>query len=380
MKKGSHGRMDNASSNSHQTLFGHMGDSLLGHEPIEDMPTIAEANAPIIGIPIPVQQGSQGPQLVADAVGIWAVERQHGRVFLLPLWPFPPHSRCYHALWPLLTLMDGLLLPARLVASSVEEHSNSRHDQPDLQHWSTAWEMALAQLATIMDMPILAIGDGAYRWHLALGGAFQRDESPSSSFASPASWERHPLRVQATSSLAHWLEQVPTPEEPGLAPWALPLQASPTIEQLAPGVRSCAHADDGRLVAFERAEPSFGFGILARLDWGLDHGYSVAIFEQFFQAARSFAQVRAEQQPRWHASRERICASLSQQTAQGHPPLLTATFQAPDTRSQEPGAQRISAPPQARPERVRSSLPTRQALNAMRRQRWNIAQRHATRQ
>lgn len=189
--------MDHPLSNSHETLFGQVEDGTLGHEQGADLPAIAWADAPIIGIPIPVQQGSQGPYLATDAVGIWAVERLHGRVFLLPLWPFPPHGRRYHALWPLLPLMDGLLLPARLVPSFDEEHASHRDDQPDVQRWSTAWEMALAQLATVMGMPILAIGDGAYRWHLALSGALQQDEPPASRPSSPASCERRPLHVRA---------------------------------------------------------------------------------------------------------------------------------------------------------------------------------------
>src|SRR5579859_3932639 len=65
-----------------------------------------DRHQPIIGIPIPVQQGHQGPLLYADAVGTWAIERMRGRVFLIPLWPFPTHKHLYQSLWPLIQSME----------------------------------------------------------------------------------------------------------------------------------------------------------------------------------------------------------------------------------------------------------------------------------
>lgn len=132
-------------------------------------------------------------------------------------------------------------------------------------------------------------------------------------------------------------------------------------------------------MAFERSDAAFGLGILARLDWGLDHRSSIAIVARFLQAASAFARRRLEQQPRWDASREQICARLSQQIAQRHPVLPTTAFQAPEARSEEPARHSSPSSPQEHPERVRvrSSLPTRQALNAMRRRRWNVPQRRS---
>jgi hypothetical protein len=62
-----------------------------GHEtPLEEVGTGtarsgSEGSPPVIGLPLPVQQGKTGPKLVADAVGAWAVERMGGRVLLIPL-------------------------------------------------------------------------------------------------------------------------------------------------------------------------------------------------------------------------------------------------------------------------------------------------------
>jgi hypothetical protein len=103
---------------------------------------------PVIGIPIPVMQDAQGPRLLADALGPWAIERVLGRVFLIPLWPFPTHTYVYQSFWPLLQSMDGLLLPASIQGSNWRTHWHERERHPGAQTWPLAWEIALAQLAT----------------------------------------------------------------------------------------------------------------------------------------------------------------------------------------------------------------------------------------
>ncbi|GHO50811.1 hypothetical protein KSX_89740 [Ktedonospora formicarum] len=138
----------------------------------------SRAYQPIIGIPIPIQQTAQGPLMLADAVGAWAIERMGGRVFLIPLWPFPPHKHMYHSLWPLVQSMDGLLLPASTQGAHWSIHWHQRESRPGPQIWSLTWEMALMQLATFIGMPILAIADGAEKWNVALGGMIQ--EVPAS--------------------------------------------------------------------------------------------------------------------------------------------------------------------------------------------------------
>ena len=77
---------------------------------------------PIIGIPLPVQQDKRGPLLLADAVGTWAVERMLGKVFLIPLWPFPTHTHRYQSLWSLMQTMDALLLPASVPGTNWYAH------------------------------------------------------------------------------------------------------------------------------------------------------------------------------------------------------------------------------------------------------------------
>src|SRR6266567_7791788 len=98
-------------------LPGMIDDSAYKEGPNE--PSLGEPgeHQPIIGIPMHVSQGSQGPLFLADAVGAWAIERMQGRVFLIPLWPFPTHKHRYQSLWSLMQSMDGLLLPAGIAGT-----------------------------------------------------------------------------------------------------------------------------------------------------------------------------------------------------------------------------------------------------------------------
>src|SRR5690242_16147961 len=56
--------------------------------PHMQQPALLQEYRPIIGIPIPVLSSSDGPVLLADAVGAWAVEQVQGRALLIPIWPF----------------------------------------------------------------------------------------------------------------------------------------------------------------------------------------------------------------------------------------------------------------------------------------------------
>lgn len=304
---------------------------------------LPDAHQPIIGIPVPVQQSSQGPLLLADAVGAWAIERMQGRVFLIPLWPFPTHERVYQSLWSLMQSMDGLLLPASVQGTDWYADWadwQTRTSQHDPQTWPLAWEMALAQLATYLGMPILAIADGADKWNCALGGkmaemaemadgsadvhdvpahaAQTRRAMNTATDPSPETWERHSVRVRAQSQLASYLQ-------PALAmqneqePWELafmPTHPHQRVAQLAPGLRSCAQSEETTVVAFERKDAAFGLGIVGRLDWGLDQLYGTALFDAFLLACRSFDHVRLQNHG-WESSREVICATVMERVMQG---------------------------------------------------------------
>ncbi|MBO0782200.1 MAG: gamma-glutamyl-gamma-aminobutyrate hydrolase family protein, partial [Ktedonobacteraceae bacterium] len=202
---------------------------------------LPEGYRPIIGIPIPVQQGSQGPLLVADAVGAWAVERMSGRVLLIPLWPFPTHKHRYQSLWPLLQVVDGLLLPAG--PSEIDWYTVWMEQATSSAPlaWALSWEIAFAQLATWMRMPILAIAEGAEKWNVALGGHWQ-----SRSFVSETpqeAWTQQTIRVRTNSAIGVWIQQVLAAQHTknGAAkPWSLPLCQQRIVAHLGMGLRSCA--------------------------------------------------------------------------------------------------------------------------------------------
>ncbi|GHO82378.1 hypothetical protein KSZ_03840 [Dictyobacter formicarum] len=275
---------------------------------------------PIVGIPIPVKQGSQGPLLMVDAVGAWAVERMQARVFLIPLWPFPTHKHMYQSLWSLIQSMDGLLLLAGIQGTDWYAVWKAGEQEPGLDSWPIAWEIALAQLATYMGMPVLAIADGAEKWNSALGG--KRSEAPGDreqmASMTPDSWDRHTIRVRAQSALASALQPAIRSHDGEQKPWDLAFMPQQGVEQLAPGLRSCAQAEDGSVAAFERRDGAFGLGMLGRLDWGLDQDYGTTVFDAFLQACRSFDHTRS-QQDGWRTVRDELCSRVSTLVTQGQP-------------------------------------------------------------
>jgi gamma-glutamyl-gamma-aminobutyrate hydrolase PuuD len=273
---------------------------------------------PIIGIPIPIQQGKQGPLLLADAVGAWAIERMGGSVFLIPLWPFPTHKHVYQSLWSLIQSIDGLLLPAR-----VQGHDCSpRENQTEAQSWPISWELALAQLATTIGMPTLAIADGAEIWNEALGGdtVAPRGEYWHTDPSSRDPWDHHTIRVRAQSHLAFFIQQTLANHDEEQPPWELAFMHHQGVEIVAPGLRSCAQIEDGRIVAIERSDSAFGLGIIGRLDWGLDQLYAMTLFDAFLQACTSFDHLRQHHHA-WEASRDTICAALYECITSGQPLL-----------------------------------------------------------
>lgn len=259
---------------------------------------------PIIGIPILVQQGSQGPLLMADAVGVWAIERMRGRIVLLPLWPFPTHEHIYLSLWPLLQSIDGLFLPAGI--PKTDRSLSQKEHQQESEIRSIAWEIALAQLASFLGMPLLALADGAEKWNSALGG--KRREAPVNSVhmasTPPETWGRRRVRIRASSLLASSLQpSIASPHDERQS-WELAFLPGSGVEQLAPGLRSCAQSEDGDSVAFERGDGAFGLGILGRPDWGLDQTSSKSVFAAFLRASQAFDRLR-RQTSDWEASMRR---------------------------------------------------------------------------
>ncbi|GCE15022.1 gamma-glutamyl-gamma-aminobutyrate hydrolase family protein [Tengunoibacter tsumagoiensis] len=271
----------------------------------------SRSHQPIIGIPIPVKQSHQGPLLVTDAVSAWAIERMQGRIFLIPLWPFPTHKHQYQSLWPLIQLMDGLVLPAGIQGGDWHPLGKEQKQGSGPESWPMAWEMALAQLATYIGMPILAIGDGAETWNSALGGKRRSHVATdaSTSALTPDTWDRRTIRVRAQSTLATALQPALTGQEGEQKPWELPFMPNQGVEHIAPGLRSCAQSEDGTVVAFERRDEAFGLGMVGRLDWGLDHIYGTTLFDAFLHACQSFDQTR-HQQSGWESARHTICRTV----------------------------------------------------------------------
>jgi gamma-glutamyl-gamma-aminobutyrate hydrolase PuuD len=336
--------------------------------------SFSEESHPTIGIPIPVSQGNQGPLLCADAMGAWAVERMRGSVFLIPLWPFPSHTHIYQSLWPLITSMDGLVLSAGMQGTDWSAAWRERESHPGSQTWALSWEIALAQLASFVGMPVLAIADGAEKWNVALGGSARElvVSSTAEVPATPETWDRHRIRVRANSTLAMVLQPALSSSEGEQRPWELAFMPHQGVETVAPGLRSCAQTEDTSVVAFERRDAAFGLGILGRLDWGLDHVYATTLFDAFLQACRSFDRTR-QQNAAWTSSRDAICATLAQRVEQGHP-LLSVLPLPPNEKRQHPF---LAKPPTGQQERIRqrSQTPTKEEWNQMRRQRLNASPR-----
>ena len=353
------------------------GEALRGETQDERREEQAWEHQPIIGIPIPVQQGHQGPLLLADAVGAWAVERMSGRVFLIPLWPFPTHKYVYQSLWPLLQSMDGLLLPAGVQEADWSTHWKEGQSQPEPKTWPIAWEIALARLATYIGMPLLAIADGAEKWNCALGGK-KREEQTNASQAvptTPETWDHHLVRVRTQSSLASSIQPAIAMQDGEPKPWELAFMPHQGIEKVAPGLRPCAQSEDGAVVAFERRDSAFGLGMLGRLDWGLNQAYGTTIFDAFLRACQAFDRVR-QHQTSWESSRDTICATVEDLVAREQ-----SLLPVPQTSQEEkrPRSRPLSSPlPAPLPstngstgqERFqRPHQPTKEELNRIRRQR-----------
>ena len=333
----------------------------------EEQKTGRERYRPVIGFPVPIQQGSQGPQLSADAIGAWAVERSQGRLLLIPLWPFPTHKHIYQSLWPLIQLLDGLLLPAGL--QGVNWYDAWSAQEPGPQNWPVRWEIALAQLATSIGMPVLGVADGAEKWHAALGGSFHmQEERPQNGPTSPDQWEQYDIHIRPQSKLALSIHAVDK------QPWMLPFMPLPylRIQKRASGLQICARSSVKGIVAFERSDPAFGLGILARPDWSLDEGYSLAVFEAFIHASCSFARTR-QQDSTGEASRDAICAALSERMAQRLPLLSIPSSERKEAQAGQGRDTRDPAQRTPRSERVHTRAPTRSELNAIRRKWLNVS-------
>ena len=368
-----------------ELLLARTNDSPYEETRDEQKLTFSGEYQPTIGIPIPVSQGNQGPLFIADAVGAWAVERMRGRVFLIPFWPFPPHAHIYQSLCSLILAMDGLLLPAGIQRTSWYDHWKERESQPGPQTWPVSWEIALAQLASSIGMPILAVADGAEKWNVALGGRGRESVASSSSEVpmTPDSWDRHIIRVRAQSKLATFLQPAIPPSESLQKPWELAFMPHQGVEKLAPGLRSCAQSEDASVVAFERSDAVFGLGILGRLDWGLDHVYATTLFDSFLRACRSFDYTR-QQNAAWKSSRDRICATISHRVEQGQSLLSVPETTYKEKRQHSPhlSASLSITPPfsngstgQQERFRQRSQTPTKEELNKIRRQRLKVTSR-----
>jgi gamma-glutamyl-gamma-aminobutyrate hydrolase PuuD len=341
---------------------------------------LTDGHQPIIGIPMPVQQGNQGPLLLADAVGAWSIERMRGRIFLIPLWPFPTHKHVYHSLWSLMQSMDGLFLPAGLQGTDWYTSWKGSEREPGPESWPIAWEIALAQLATYIGMPILAVADGAEKWNSALGG--KRDEEPRDAAKAapmtPDTWDRHTIRVRAQSKLASYLQPAIALQEGEQKPWELAFMPDQGVERLAPGLRSCAQSEDGAVVAFDRRDGAFGLGIIGRLDWGLDQLYSTALLEAFLHACQTFDRTR-QQNAAWESARDSICATVYDLVEQGQSliPVPQVSREEMRQRSRPLSVPLSSSNEATRPERFRqrSHHPTKEELNRIRRQRLKMASR-----
>lgn len=326
---------------------------------------------PIVGMPIPAQQGVQGPQFVADAVAAWALERMGARLLLVPLWPLPTHQQVYQSLWPLVQSMDGLLFPAGMVGPDEVR----RQEAPVQASEAERWLSALAQLATSLGMPLLAIADGAQVWNTALGGSSRRAARDASKSSHPQSWKRTAMHVRAHTTLASLLASAMMPAHESEPPfWELAGLSDHQVERLAPGLRACAQSEEGLIVAFERGDGAFGLGMSGRLEWELEQPSSRAIFAGFLHACHAFDALRSRQ-PDWEDARESICATLSQRVAQGQPLIrggqasVSLQPQRRELAREAQGAAQESGPQERL--RQRSALPTKEERNRMRRQRWN---------
>jgi gamma-glutamyl-gamma-aminobutyrate hydrolase PuuD len=342
---------------------------------------VRQPDAPqsLIGVPLPVHQGDQGLLLQTDALGVWAVEHMGARVFLIPLWSFPMHKNMYQSLWPLLSLVDGLLVPADIQGRDRSFLRRESEHEASPEHQSIAWERALVQLATLLGMPILALADGAVKWNRAVGGTSSEARKDLAQLPTiPDAWDRHLIRVRAHSQLASYLQPVISRQDEAQPSWELAFMPGQGIEKLARGLSFCGQREDGMPVAFERRDGIFGLGILGRLDWGLDQAYSAALFEAFLHACWSFDQSR-QQHAGWEAERETICATVAERVRQGQSLIggiemaQSHTLQPPGLRS-TPRSLTREAVAQERL-RQRSHPPTKAELNRIRRQRLKLASR-----
>jgi gamma-glutamyl-gamma-aminobutyrate hydrolase PuuD len=318
--------------------------SLSGKPRADGSPSVT---SPIIGIPFPVQQAAHGLALEADAMSVWAMQTLSAGVLLIPLWPLPPHPHRFCSLWPVLSSIDGLLLPAHPHAPhwSVCWHTPDPGEQAsDSQGWSLAWEIACAQLASSIGMPLLALGEGAQLWHVALGGhlgplPFPAEHPP----ITPDAWPQSMIRVRASSQIAGALHSYLAQQDMASVSqrWELPCPASPSLEPLVEGVRACLQTETGVMVGFERMDACFGLGILARIDWGLEHPYSKVVLEQFLQACRTFAALRVHTDR--ETSAEALCVQIAARVEQGQS-LLIPPLSIPSAPPSPPASHRFPLP------------------------------------
>lgn len=275
--------------------------------------------------------------------------------------------------------MDGLLLPAAIQGSHWSTHWQERDRHPGADTWPLSWEIALAQLATFIGMPLLAIADGAEKWNTALGGSMNAPsvEMVQPPPTTPETWDRHRIRVRSNSTLAGYLSPTIATQQETFPPWELAFVPHQGVAHLADGLRPCAQSDDVPIVAFERRDAAFGLGIIGRLDWGLDHAYGITLVAAFIQASKTFHQTRQQDQS-WEARRDEICAEVSARVTQGQ--SLLSTPQAPKARQpplQRSGPRATISTSTSLQERLRQRAHplTKAELNQRRRQRLKAASR-----
>ncbi|GCE29475.1 hypothetical protein KDA_49590 [Dictyobacter alpinus] len=135
------------------------------------------------------------------------------------------------------------------------------------------------------------------------------------------------------------------------------------------------------MVAFERRDGAFGLGIVGRLDWGLDQVYGTILFEAFLHACQSFDRAR-QQHHGWNAVRDTLCGKVADLVKHQQPLITVPHASRPEKRSSfsvsDTPPVSNSAPGFAGPQerlRQRSSHPTKEALNRMRRQRLKVGMR-----
>jgi gamma-glutamyl-gamma-aminobutyrate hydrolase PuuD len=295
---------------------------------------------PLIGVPTPARESEHGPIFRADAVGAWAAERTEGSTLLMPVWPLPPAVPLFQTLWPQLLRFDGLLLSAHVHTEQEcwYRHWQDASEQMAAQRWVIDGELALVQLAILLGMPILALGDGAEKLNVALGGqllqeAEPRKKSRRSAVPTPNLWPRRALMIRKHTRLAAIFDN----QQLSVGVPSTPQQA---IEYLGQGLRRSADAEDGSVVAFERADRFFAMGFLGRIDWMLEQ--CAPVFESFIEACQQYAHIRRQMD--LESMRQEICTYLTQQVEAEHPllpPIQSAVK--PRKRSAPSDAMALSA-------------------------------------